>query len=221
MARRIIESGDTIEDIKKKIPSNSYAKRDSKKDEKEPKQVTQVVTNAKVRKQGFVRKLAGAIVEDSVENARQRAFGEIVVPGFKALIFDTLTEVLSIMLFSDTRDSRYRGNGGRGIPRRGERTSYRDYYDRKDKRESYRDIPFDPDDIVVDTNAEAHMVLDEMDHIIEKYGQASVADFYDVVGVTSDWTDCRYGWTSLRNASIKPVRDGFMLVMPRTHVLED
>ena len=79
----------------------------------------------------------------------------------------------------------------------------------------------DPDDIILDTRAEAHMVLDEMDAIIYKYGQASVADYYDVVGVTSEWTDNRYGWTSLKNASIKPVRDGFMLVMPRTHVLDD
>lgn len=205
------------------LPSNSYASRDIQENE-EPKQITKVVNNAKVRKQGMLRRLGNAIVEDSVENAKQEAFGKIIVPGFKSLIFDTFTEVLSIILFSDGRDGGYRPRSG-GISRRGDRTSYRDYYDRKDKRDSgrrdTRDIPFDPDDIVVDTRAEAHMVLDEMDHIIQKYGQASVADFYDVVGVTSDWTDNRYGWTNIRNASIKPVRDGFMLVMPRTHVLDD
>lgn len=205
------------------LPSNSYASRDIQENE-EPKQITKVVNNAKVRKQGMLRRLGNAIVEDSVENAKQEAFGKIIVPGFKSLIFDTFTEVLSIILFSDGRDGGYRPRSG-GISRRGDRTSYRDYYDRKDNRDSgrrdTRDIPFDPDDIVVDTRAEAHMVLDEMDHIIQKYGQASVADFYDVVGVTSDWTDNRYGWTNIRNASIKPVRDGFMLVMPRTHVLDD
>jgi len=209
---------------REKIPGNSYASREEKPVEEEKKQIEPVVKNAKVRKQGLFRRVASSIVEDSVENAKQRAFSEIVVPGIKTLIFDTFTEVLNIVLFSDSRNG-YRPRTG-GPSRRGEKTSYRDYYDRRDSNRrgsgvEHRDIPFDPDDIIVDTRAEAHMVLDEMDHIIDKYGQASVADFYDVVGVTSDWTDCRYGWTSLRNASIKPVRDGFMLVMPRTHVLED
>ena len=217
MAKRVLDTSE--------LPSNSYASKDISEEKKEEtKQVTQVVSNAKVRKQGMFRRLTHSIIEDSVENAKQKAFSEIIVPGFKTLIFDTLTEVLSIMLFADGYSGGYKPRAG-GPSRRGDRTSYRDYYERKgrsrrDDRDS-RDIPFDPDDIVVDTRAEAHMVLDEMDHIIEKYGQASVADFYDVVGVTSDWTDNRYGWTNLRNASIKPVRDGFMLVMPRTHVLED
>lgn len=203
------------------LPGNSYASRDVQHNE-EPKQIEQVVSNARVRKQGIFRRIGASIVEDSMENAKQRAFGEIVIPGIKTLIFDTLTEVLGIILFSDSRDNGYRPRSG--IPsRRSDRTSYRDYYDRKEGRDNKRsrEIPFDPDDIIVDTRAEAHMVLDEMDAIIDRYGKASVADFYDVVGVTSDWTDNRYGWTSLRSASIKPVRDGFMLVMPRTQVLED
>lgn len=207
----------------RKMPGNSYATRDEEPDDKK-KQIEPVISNARVRKQGMIKRLTSSIVEDSVENAKQRAFGEIVVPGIKTLIFDTFVEVLSVVLFSDSRSGGYRPRSS-SIPKRGDRTSYRDYYEnrgsRRESRRDTRDIPFDPDDIIVDTRAEAHVVLDEMDSIIEKYGQASVADFYDVVGVTSDWTDNRYGWTSLRNASIKPVRDGFMLVMPRTHVLDD
>ena len=203
------------------MPSNSYAKRNET--DEDQKKITPVVSGAKIRKQGFLKRLGNAVVEDTVENAKQKAFGEIIVPGFKTLIFDTFTEMLSIMLFSEGSNGGYRPRSG-SSNRRGERTSYRDYYDKKDRRGSRRDsrdIPMDPDDIIVDTRAEAHMVLDEMDHIIQKYGQASIADFYDLCQVTSEWTDNRYGWTSLRNASIKPVRDGFMLVMPRTHVLED
>ena len=47
------------------------------------------------------------------------------------------------------------------------------------------------------------------------------ADFYDIVGVTSEFTDNKYGWTSIRKAGIKPVREGFLIVLPRTRVLDD
>lgn len=217
MAQRDIPTSDEMRD---KYPSNSYS-RDTDSEPTEEKQIRQVA-QGKAHKQGLLQRLGRYLIEDTIENAKEKAFSEIVAPGIKTLIFDTGVEILSVILFKESSAGGYRPRSG-GPAKRGDRTSYRDYYDRKDKghRRDTRDIPFDPDDIIVDTRAEAHMVLDELDHIIHKYGQASVADFYDIVGVTSDWTDNRYGWTDIRNASIRPVREGFMLVMPRTHVLED
>lgn len=203
-------------------PSNSKASkekatvRDSSK-RPEEKQIRKVA-DAKVRKQGILRRLAKSVVEDSIENARERAFDEIIVPGFKTLIFDTVNEMLGIMLF---KEPNYRGSPSR---RGGDRTSYRDYYDRKQQGRptgKRREVNFEPDDIILYTRQEANAVLDEIDWTIRKYGQASVADLYDAVGVTSDWTDNRYGWTSLMGACVRPVREGFLLVMPRTQVLDD
>ena len=54
-----------------------------------------------------------------------------------------------------------------------------------------------------------------MDELIETYGSATVADLYDLVGITCNYTDNKYGWTNLRNAEPIRVRDGYMLKMPK------
>ena len=50
---------------------------------------------------------------------------------------------------------------------------------------------------------------------MEEYGTVRVADLYDLVGVTGQYTDNNYGWTNIRNAEIVRVRDGYKIKMPR------
>ena len=49
----------------------------------------------------------------------------------------------------------------------------------------------------------------------EAYQVVSVADFYDLVGVSGNYTDNKYGWTDIRNASVIRVRDGYMIKLPK------
>lgn len=234
-----LKEGDSPSSLKSRYPGNSYAERDetdisagqkggASQDDKEkikPRQVAQ----GKVRKQSLVRKFAHYIIADTVETARERTFKDILIPGVRNLIFDTFNEMLATMLFPDDVQRPAGGYRGGSGARRGGKTSYDKYYDDKNRRTgnggrgggSYRDMPYDPDDIILDTRAQANDALDELDYIIHKYGQASIANFYDIVGVTGEWTDNRYGWTSIRGAAIKPVRDGFMVILPPTRVLED
>lgn len=46
----------------------------------------------------------------------------------------------------------------------------------------------------------------------------TIADFYDVVGITRDardYQDCKYGWYDLGPASIKGVPGGYTIVFPK------
>ena len=54
-----------------------------------------------------------------------------------------------------------------------------------------------------------------MGDLIETYGMASVADMYDLVGISCDYTANKYGWTNIRNAEVVRTRDGYMLKMPK------
>lgn len=212
--------------LREQYPSNSYSKQSIQQSETTDKPVKKIrqVAKGKVRKQGLVRKLMRYIVEDTIESAKERTLADIIVPGIKTLIFDAFTDTLDLVLFGGSgdvsRSSRRASNG-----RKDGRTSYDKYYDDKKRRGHsrgpYRDLPNDPDDIIMDTRREAQNVLEELDYMIHKYGQASIADFYDIVGVTSEFTDNHYGWTSIRDAGIRPVREGFLIVLPRTHVLDD
>lgn len=223
------------DELRKQYKSNSNASKsgsskvvsnqsDDKSDIPKKKEVKQIAS-AKVRKQGLLRRFGKSILEDGIESAKEKAYNDIIVPGIKSILFDTVTDILDTMLFGGSENAS-RGSQRRSESRRrGDRTSYSDFYEKRSRggsRSSEReDRYYEPDDIILDTRSDARDVLDELDFMIRKYGQASVADYYDLVGVTGDWTDNRYGWISLRGASIKPIRDGFLIVMPRTHLLDD
>ena len=74
---------------------------------------------------------------------------------------------------------------------------------------------FRSDNIILSSRGEAESVLARMDELVYTYGLVRVADLYDLVGVTGDYTDNKYGWTSLRTATIVRVRDGYQIKLPR------
>ena len=53
------------------------------------------------------------------------------------------------------------------------------------------------------------------DEIMEEYETVRVADLYDLVGITGNYTDNNYGWTNIKNAQVVRVRDGYKIKMPR------
>ena len=55
-----------------------------------------------------------------------------------------------------------------------------------------------------------------MDELIDTYRAVSVADMYDLAGLSCDYTDNKYGWTNISGAKPVRVRDGrYMLDLPR------
>ena len=74
---------------------------------------------------------------------------------------------------------------------------------------------YDFDDIILDSRGEAEDVLSRMDELIDNYGIVSVADFYDLCGITGSYTDNKYGWTDIRSAQVVRVRDGYKIKLPR------
>ena len=211
------------------LPGNSYEEKNAQENEStelapivKPKKVAQ----GKVRKQSLLRKFGNYIFEDTIAMAKEYTFKEILLPGIRNLIFDTFNEMLARMLFKDEAP---RASGlYRNITsaRRVGQTSYTRYYDAKQSASvrgsagSYRDMPRDPDDITLDTRADAIAVLNELDAVIRQYGQASIVTYYDIVGISGEWPDSRYGWTSIRGAQIKPTREGFTIILPPTILLD-
>jgi hypothetical protein len=120
--------------------------------------------------------------------------------------------------------SLYGGRGGGKRPT-ADKISYKDYnsVSRRDDR-SYGSTRtatgYAYDDIVVETRGEAEAVVSRMDEIMEEYEQVRVADLYDLVGISGDYTDNKYGWTNIRNARVVRTRDGYKIEMPRAIALK-
>lgn len=177
----------------------------------EDHKVEKVVTGKVItRKKSGFDKLKGEFISDDAKNIGSYVFGEVLIPAMKKAIFDIVTDGIDILLYGESRKGTKRTTA--------DRVSYRSYYGDsspiRDTRAS-RLNDYNYDDIVLSNRGEAEDVLLRMDELMETYGLVRVADLYDLVGITGNYTDNKYGWTNIRNAEIVRVRDGYMIKMPR------
>ena len=170
------------------------------------------VVHGKVKtKENGMRKLTDIFIAEDVANVKDYIIFDVVVPALKKAIYDLLVGTLNMSLYGR------RGDGKRPTA---DKISYRDYNGVSRRSDLDRDRTrtnsgYSYDDIVVETRGEAEAVLRRMDEIMEEYDIVRVADLYDLVGVTGDYTDNNYGWTNIRNAKVVRVRDGYKIDMPR------
>lgn len=66
-----------------------------------------------------------------------------------------------------------------------------------------------------ETRGEADAVIDQMGAVIDQYNVVTVADMYDMADLTAPYTSNKYGWTSIRDARVERVRDGYVIKMPK------
>lgn len=72
----------------------------------------------------------------------------------------------------------------------------------------------DFDEIVLESRPDAEEVIDRLFDLVSRYETATVSDLYELVGLPSNHTDHKWGWTDLRGAGVTRVRDGYLLDLP-------
>lgn len=183
--------------------SNSNKSKEKKYDTGIDKKIEKIVSGAvKTKKKN---KLVGVFIPDDVDNVKSYIIEDVVVPAVKDVILDAVRAFLGV-------------NGSAGKKTSASKVSYRKYYESNNRREyeaSRSRNNYEFDDIILDNRGEAEEVLMRMNELIATYGLVSVADFYDLVGVTGNYTDNNYGWSNIRNARIESVRDGYRIRLPR------
>lgn len=201
-------------DENKKITysSNSNKSREeaSREQRKLPeKKIERVVSGeVKVKKKGFFSKMRDNLVSDDASSVKSYIFNDVLIPSFKKAVSDIVTNGIDIMLYGEARHSNKSTNSSR--------VSYTKFYDRdSDTRYRNNRSNYSYNDVVVPTKADGERILDVLDDTIATYGCASVADFYDAVGVSTQYTDNNYGWTSIASARVVPVTDGWRIDLPR------
>lgn len=196
--------------------SNSDKSREKQTNKPVPEKKIEKVVQGEVRskKKSGLQKITDAFVPDDVANVKSYIIEDIVVPAAKEILLDSVKAILGINC----------KNGNKQTP--ASRVSYRQYYN-NDSRRNYSSggnrsrNSYDFDDIIIDNRGEAEEVLDRMEEIIATYGLVSVADFYELVGVPSNYTDNNYGWSNLRNAYVDRLRDGgYIIKLPRAFQLD-
>lgn len=188
--------------------------RKSKEENVVPKKkVEKVVTgNARTKKKGEINKIADIFISEDVKNVKSYILLDVLVPAIKKAISDIVTNGIDMVLYGE------KSAPGKKSP--ASKVSYRSYYDKGreyDSRPVSRGVVgYNYDDILLDTRGEAEEVISRMDELISTYGLVSVADLYDLVGITGSFTDNKYGWTDIRSATVIRVSDGYMIKLPKT-----
>ena len=175
------------------------------------KKVEKIVKGTvKSKKKNGIDRLKDNFISEDAANIKTYVVMDVLIPAVKKAICDIVKNGVDMILY---------GESGRSSRRPSEYVSYdRRYLDRGDSRFYNADrarIGYSYNDIILETRGEADDVLASMDELIELYGMLRVACRYDLVGMTGNYTDNKYGWTNIRNAEPVHVRDGYMLRLPK------
>lgn len=200
------------------FPSNSHK---SKEEIVEKRVKSKIVKgNVKKRKKTLGRKVSETFLEDDSSNVIQYILWDVLIPSAKDMISDIIKGGIDMLLFGENKEpSRIHRDRDKSY------VSYRSYYERDKRNDRYnrsssRRSSNNFDDILFESRSEAEEVLDFIVNLIDEYGLASVADFYDLVGMTSHYTDQKWGWYNVNTARVVRCRDGYSIRFPRVEELE-
>ena len=193
--------------------SNSHKSREGQTEALTERKKVEKVVHGKVRtkpKSG-ISKVTDMFISEDAANVKSYIVMDVLVPAVKKAISDIVRDGIYMIQYGEAR--------GRRSSESSSYVSYRDYSRRDDDRDRFIDsrtiTVYSQDDIVLETRGEAEEFLSRLDELIDTYGVVSVADLYDLIGKSCEYTDNKYGWTNIRNAEPIRVRNGYMLKLPK------
>ena len=220
----------TDEPEKSEFPPNSFKSKVGTVPPKELKdpmvatthKIGKVVTGTIVRKKKAIwDKFAEAFFGDDAKTVISYIWWDVLIPAAKDTIVDMVTTGLKMTFYGEAGGDRTRRDRNKSY------ISYSSFYKDRDRdRRIERQEPLRNrarhkfDDVIIESRAEAEDVLSSLVDQIENYDVATVADFYDLVGLSTEFTDNKYGWKNLSQATVNRVQDGYILVVPRPILLE-
>lgn len=169
-----------------------------------------VTGDVKQRKKTGLSKAANTFLPGDVDSVKSYILMDVLVPSIKRAISDIVCNGINMLLGEPNRSK----NNSVGA-----KVSYRQYYQDRDDRRDYArprsQAQYSYDDIIFDDRGDAEAVLERMEELLERFDVVSVADLFDMAGISCNYTDNKYGWTDLRSAHVERVRDGYIINLPR------
>ena len=188
-------------------PNSLASKTNAAKPEKKVEKV--VSGTVKTKKKSEAHKLLDIFISEDVRNVKDYVLMDVLVPAIKKAIVDIATDGINMIFYGTSRT---------GKTSTVDRLSYnRVSGDRfaGNRYSSSRSVAYSYDEITLESRGEAEEVLNKMDELLDAYGVVTIADLNDLLGISGEYTDNKYGWTNLRNARVVRVRDGYMLDLPK------
>lgn len=201
------------------VNKDNFQKKTTAK--KERLKLSSVVTTGKVeaKKPSIKSKLADVFLSEERGNVGQYLIFDVLIPAIKDTVCNLGHAALDRSFYGEGR--RYTSQSQTGST-----CNYSSYYKPKyshpqqnQPSDRYarvnREGVFRFDIIEFGMRAEAQEVLDCLVMRIVDSDYATVADLYDLIGRTADFTMERWGWYNLDTAYVTNVRGGFVIRLPK------
>lgn len=208
------------------FPSNS---RDRKLDKAEDKKIEKVVTGEVTRrKKPLGKRFAEVFISGDGKSVWRYVVFDVLIPAAKDVTADAVSQAIERMLFGESRSSSRRTGRPSGSPGH---VNYNRYSSQtppwnRDRREERPTVSHraranhDFDEIVLATRGEAEEVIDRLFDLVARYQQATISDLYELVGITGNFTDEKWGWTDIRGAGVTRINGGYLLDLPKPEPLD-
>lgn len=191
--------------------------QDVNKPKEERQKMEKVISGtARKKKKGTLSRLSDIFVMQDVRDVKQYLLEEALIPKIKQTFVDIVMDGVNMWCYGNTKGH----NDPRGSSYVSYDSRYNDYYGHYSKPELRSADGFNFDNIILDTKGEADEVIRRLNDRIRQYGVVTVAELYEAIGWPSTYTDCKYGWMSLRNAESVRVREGYVLRLPKVKPID-
>lgn len=219
------------------FPSNSHERpnpQPAPTDANPAKRVEKAVTGkVHERKRPLGKRFLDTFTGGDARGALDYVIMEVLIPAAKDAIADATSQGIERIVFGEAR-SRSRRPSRYGSPSSysGGTNSYTRYsspttansrptYNEPARTVSNRSrMTHDFKEIVLETRVEAEDVLSQLESLLDRYRSVTVKDFYDLVGITGQYTDSKWGWLEIKRADIVRVRDGYLIDLPRPEPID-
>ena len=200
--------------IEDRFPGNSRRDKSSKKPPKLEKVGKSKVI---VKEPDLGQKVKESFTSEAGKSILEYLILDVVVPNTKSLILDLVNQGLERRFYGDgsprSRAYSSRKTSGYQSYNRAFQSSTKPINTSQSRPSSSVNGPRFKN-IIVGDRGEAEMHIDILSSRIDEYDVATLADLYELVGISGDFTDYKYGWTDSRGFRVRPVRDGYLLDLP-------
>lgn len=195
------------------------------KPEREP--VKRIIDSSEIkRKKSLGRKIRDNFGGGDIREVLSFVATDVLLPKAKDMIYDAFAEGMHRSIFGSAR------NPNAGGDNRNRQTNYGRMYVSPNKgyaspapqqqtQQAQTLIgPNDFMDFIFPDRGRAEETLDQMIELVSHYGTVSVHELKAMLGITGEFTDQKWGWKALGNASVERERDGYRLALPKVVSLD-
>ena len=188
-------------------------------EEANSKKLESVVSgNVSMRKKTTLKKVADIFFQKDINDVKSYLIMDVLIPEIRDALYNLVMNGLDMMLYDGKRTRKSSSNTMRVnySAKYNNQTSIPETSNSSPRTKSGLNF----DDVVFDDRMDAEEVFNQMLNIIEQYDSVSVADFCELAGIPGEYTDRKYGWTSLGAAEVKRISGGgYVLKLPRVILL--